>query len=261
MDTNIEQLDAIISRAASAREIVQGGLPYLIVPSTHRVEEMERLLPQPTAKRGTLTFTRRESFVAYVTDHKSETATRMFFNGTQFQAVLDHHSVEKAGWKQHVAIYAPSYSPEWLVWIPKNKTPMKQADFSEFIEENRSDVLNPDAGALLDMVRELESVRDVTFKGTLKKDNTVQRVEYEENTVTRAKGDIEFPTEIVLKLPVFDGENLQAFPCRLRVVPQGGTLCLSYEIRNLTTRLQAIKDHLVAQVQDESETVVLFGYE
>jgi uncharacterized protein YfdQ (DUF2303 family) len=259
MDENtVKEVQTLLERCQEAGMVGVGGRPYLIIPSTHKVEDLERLLPIPTAKRGHPVFTRVASFVDYVNAHKSD-ATRIFLNGTQFKAVLDHHSATAPGWKAHSASYRMTHSPQWVIWSAGNKRPFKQSEFAEFIEENRQDVASPTGGELLDIVRELESVKDVTFKGALKQDNSLQRVEYEENTSTRTKGNIELPTEIALLFPVYEGGRAVNFGCRLKATLNGGQLYLQYEIRNLAVRLNDITAELVDEVSSEVGIDVLYG--
>lgn len=259
-EITVKETKELLERSAAAQTVEKDGKPYLIRPHDYVIESMERFLHRPTAKRGKLTFTRLASFSKYVLDHE-DVGTRIFFDGTKFTAVLDHHGEDLPGWKEHVAIYAPAYSPQWQTWLKSNRIPFIQSTFAEFIEENRADVALPLAGELLDIVRELEAVRDVTFKGALKKDNTVQRIEFEDNTNARTKGNLEVPTEILLRLPVYDGAELQDFPCRLKVTVGSGQLVLQYEMRNLAARLAAIVDALVAEVGEAVEIEPLFGSE
>lgn len=258
MDENtVKEVQALLERCQEPSIVEDGGKPFLVIPSTHKVEDLEKLLTGPIAKRGNATFTRLSSFSDYVNQHKSE-STRIFFDGRQFKAVLDHHGVIP-GWRQHVAKYWLVHSPQWSVWLGNNKKAFEQSSFAEFIDENRQDVSKPTGGELLDIVRELESVKDVTFKGALKQDNSLQRVEYEENTITRTKGNIELPTEIMLLLPVFEGGQPMNFICRLKAVLSGGKLYLQYEIRNLAVRMNEITAALVAEVEDKTEIGPLYG--
>jgi uncharacterized protein YfdQ (DUF2303 family) len=259
-DISLREIELLIKEGATVKWPVEDGKPYLIVPTTHEVRDMEEYLPWPKAKRGILTFTRLESFETYVNNHKDD-STLVLFDGQKFSAVLDHHFQDHAGWKKHVAIYAPTHTPNWLTWTSKNKIGFSQSDFAEFLDDNRGDVLMPIAGELLDMVRELEAVRDVTFKGALKNDNSTQRIEFEENTTTRTKGNIELPSEIILGIAVYQGSGAQEFPCRLKAQLHCGSLLLTYEIRNLAARLQESTDRLVEDVKDAIDIEPLFGSE
>lgn len=179
-------LDAGMAGAPS-HDTPDGG-KAVIVPTNYRVEKIPPLEPKLTRVRENVTLHDKDSFVAYVNRFKSE-ATRIFaepgfVNQGQANAVavLDYHAPQSVDYAVHKATYAPRYSEQWIRWRDVCARPLKQAEFAEFIEEVRGDIVEPDAAKLLDIVRTFKASKRVEFDSlTYQSDGSVKLV-YDEKT-------------------------------------------------------------------------------
>jgi uncharacterized protein YfdQ (DUF2303 family) len=193
--------------------------PYVVVPDDAKIESLEKLLRNPTRKRGKPQFQELESWVHYVNKHKDEHT--MLFVDTRllaFLAVVDHHGKDLAGWSEHVALFTPLKTVEWARWEANNKKKFSQKEFAEFLEENLEQIIKPVGAEVLEVARRLEAQTSVDFTSAVRLDNGNQEFRYEEKTEAKAgeKGAVQVPSVFKLGLALFEGGVAYELTARLR---------------------------------------------
>ena len=227
----------------------EGTKPYLILKDNQKVEDLERLLPHPARKRDTVSIDRADSFIAYVKAHQITGATAIYQYATnagdlQFKAIIDDHETGEKGqanWQQHKVHFTPKLSREWRIWNEVNERDVSQEQFAQFIERNMPDIADPAGSTLLEIVRTLESKKNVNFKSGIRLDNGDFSIQYEETSTAKAgeKGTLDIPQIITLSIPVYDGGAPYAIEARFRYRINEGRLRMWYEL----VRIQDIRDH------------------
>ena len=227
----------------------EGTKPYLILKDNQKVEDLERLLPHPVRKRDTVSIDRADSFIAYVKAHQITGATAIYQSTTsagdlQFKAIIDDHETGdkgQANWQQHKVLFTPKLSREWRIWNEVNERDVSQEQFALFIERNMPDIADPAGSTLLEIVRTLESKKNVNFKSGIRLDNGDFSIQYEETSTAKAgeKGTLDIPQIITLSIPVYDGGAPYAIEARFRYRINEGRLRMWYEL----VRIQDIRDH------------------
>lgn len=216
--------------------------PLLVDPRSCEVVSLEKYLPAPVRKRATVMVRDHDSFIAYVELHR-EAGTALFGNldthGANFTAVIDYHRSNggdlKAGapaWGEHRCILNLEHTPEWNAWKAADGKGMSQTEFALFLEDNRLDIVDPEAGQLIDIAKSLEATTGSKFLSAVRLENGDRKFTYESQTTARAgeRGDITIPEKIKLKLPVF--VNGPAFPMEafFRYRLKDGQLVLFYNL-------------------------------
>lgn len=242
------------------------GKPFVLVPHNYRVEDLEKLLPQPRRKTGSPTFNDVQSFIRYVNTHKTDD-TIVLANITEtsgsFLAVLDYHGKEQSGaaWREHQAKYPCPMSPEWKRWIGSDKKQMSQNDFAIFLEDNLLDVVRPEGAEMLEIAKTLQASKAGRFKSGIRLENGDHELQYEETTQAKAgqKGTLEIPSTFDLGLSCFTNGKRYKVEARLRYRINEGALIFWYELVRPHLIIDDACKELIAQIKAETGIQPLLG--
>jgi uncharacterized protein YfdQ (DUF2303 family) len=180
-------------------------------------EHLKECGMSPNAKTGTYLFSDVDSFCQYVNDHGSTKGTHIYADCKTWKvtAVLNDHgrgNVDEdddcvAGWGDHRAILGLEFSDSWKRWTAKDRAPLSQADFADFLEDQTPDIATPPAADLLEVATTLHATTGANVKAATRLDNGQVQFRYEETIETRAgkSGTLTIPTRITLGLEPFVG--------------------------------------------------------
>lgn len=235
--------------------------PFVIVPPDCSVQDMEKLLPQPTRKRGTATLHDTASFIGYVLAEKTA-HTRVYgsYATPGFMAVFNDDG-DAPGWKDHKAKYDCPQSVEWKTWTGKSGQHMSQEQFAQFIEDNVPDIALPPAADMLEISRSLEAKKKVNFASGIRLSNGQNELTYEEQiSGTAAKGKLQVPEVFQIGIPVLEGGVRYAIEARLRYrIAEGGRLTMWFELvrphKILEDAVKAVWD----EIQQKTELTIFNG--
>ena len=248
-----------------------GATPYLILKESQQVHDLEQLLPNPVRKRDTVDLERADSFIRYVNAHKIPDTSAIYQSSnskgeTSFKAIIDDHQIGENGtpnWQSHKVIYTPKTSREWCIWNEWNKREASQEHFAAFIEDNMPDIIEPNGSILLEIVRTLESKKNVNFKSGVRLDNGDFSIQYEETSTAKAgeKGTLDIPQIIKLSIPVYDGGANYEVEARFRYRISDGRLRMWYELVRLQDIIKHATDIISKQIGQGIDGVpIYYGY-
>lgn len=178
-----------------------------------------KMIPPPEKQlyrvRQEVTLHDEAGFIAYLKRYGQPT-TRIFAEPgfladrgeACLTAVIDYHEDStKPNHSAHVARYRPRYSDQWNRWVRGVPGPLKQAEFAEFVEENRADIVAPDAAKLLDIVRAFKASKKVDFNSVVYQPNGDVTLGYDERTEQQgSSGPV--PEQLAIGIPCyFRGER------------------------------------------------------
>jgi uncharacterized protein YfdQ (DUF2303 family) len=227
------------------------GAPHVIVPEGYSLHDLEKTQPAPRRSTGTVVLKDVASFVLFFNEQKGNFTPRIYgsVNPPKFTAVFNDDASHAAGWGDYKAQYSCPYSIEWQTWQSKNKQPMNQADFAQFIEDNLPDIL--DGATLLEVSRSLEAKKKVNFASAIRLSDGQNQFTYEEQVEgTANKGQLKIPETFDLGIPVFEGGPLYKVSARLRYRITEGKLGLWYDLE----RPHKILEDAVKQVWADIST-------
>lgn len=200
--------------------------------------DFEGLRDHPKRKRGLVCLSETSSFIEYVNAHSTPDETHIFGvaseAGGEFKAVIDFHGRGDAdpNWGEHVCVLKLATTPEWQRWTARNGQQLTQEAFAEFLEDNMQDIVNPDAGTLLDVAQLLTGKKSVTFRSGKNLKNGAIALEYSEtieSTGGRSNGDMQVPDKFTLMISPFIGVDPVALDARLRYrISDSGKLSFSF---------------------------------
>jgi len=267
-------VDALARQMRQPLMIDQGGNPIVVHPEDMKVTEIAHLLPIPARRRGAPNFTDVTSFVIYVNSTKNDDS-RIYVDPDystgklSIVAVINDDGVndQKAGWRDHRAVYVPRHSTEWVRWTGKNAKPMSQTEFAAFIEDNAEVFIGtavegvkfPTSGEMLQMALDFEAKQDTRFRSSVR----LASGSYELNVV--AKDDQATETKMTLfsrfalGLRPYLNEQAYRIEARLRYRAAGGELTFWYELVRPDLVIEDAVKGIIEKIKGAMSVPVLFG--
>lgn len=205
---------------------------FAVIPKDYQLHNLEKYALKPDRKRGTVVMHDADSFIHYFNKHATECAEIYAqIDPPKFVGVLNDHTKESAGWKDHKAIYDCPFSVEWIEWQKYDKEAMSQANFADFIERNLPDIVEPDGADMLEISRSLQAKKKVNFSSGIRLSNGQQELTYEEEiSGTSAKGKLQIPETFKIGIAVLEGGDPYSVEARLRYRIQDARLVMWYEL-------------------------------
>lgn len=240
--------------APQAVQSIDGSIPFIIVNGA--VKTLPELLyneysERPARLKGTVKVFDPQSFAAYYRQF-ADTHSRIFADDAKrsVTAVLDYHEVSqrsastseseapstidnvaKARWGSHRLVLEMRHSEEWSTWSGMNNKQMTQQQFSEFLEQNSIDIVQPQPAAIVEIARDLQGTTEVEFGAGLRMQDGQIKFKYTEQTRTTVGGkEILVPDQFVIGIPVFVGGNPGRIQALLRYRVKEGKLTFWYTL-------------------------------
>lgn len=227
---SVEMLQRLLELGAVSTPIRDhpSGDQVMIVPQALRLETLTDPDKSPRVTRRKPLFTETSSFIDYVTTFKVAEQTRIFVNPDKLQAVavIDYDAPGRADRGVHRATLQLQHSPEWQTWrcvaSATRVRGLAQEEFAEFLEENGVNIIAPVAADLMELVTTMQVTRQVNYKRAINLADGRQQFTYVNDGDT---GAVEFPSRLVLGIPVFKGGEHYRVEIILRYrLQEGGSL-------------------------------------
>lgn len=282
LQTNAAVIAAIAREAEASKKptaLTVVGTQALLT-STGTVISLEKYQPAPNRKRASVQTYETASFIDYVNRHAIGGSTHLFGQaselGGSFSAILDYHGRVNNGdvpaptpnnpaWGDHTASLSLVASPEWQRWVGKNSVYMSQEAFAEFIEDNLTDIVVPDAATILEMAQGLQGKKTVQFKsGKNLKDGSI-KLEYVETidvsgSATRRDDAFVVPNKFTLALVPFVGAAGVEIEARLRFrIGNNGALTFAYILDRPYKVIEAAFQLARAEIEEKTAIKVVLG--
>ena len=235
----------------------------MLVPegSGMKVVDLAEYMPlRPKTITEVRRLTEMKSFVAYVNEHKGP-ESRIFFNPNDmvFHAVFDYHlpadaQVDKecrAGWLKHSAILELRNSPQFNTWNDYANYYHDQAEFAEFLKDNRYDVTAPANAELLDLVMALEATTTAHTAGKVRTNEGIV-LQYEESVTT----NVPVPDAITLSIPLFAHGSIMDIQADLKLRVEGQRIRFAVRLLGVEEKRRAALDDARAHIETQTETPV-----
>ncbi len=166
-------------------------------------------------------------------------------------------------WGDHRVSLTLEVTPEWARWMAGDRKALSQEQFAEFIEDNLTDIIEPNAADLLDVAQMLQGKKTVTFKSGKRLGNGQSALEYTEEIATtggRTNDTLTVPEKFKLGLVPFVGGDGVEITGRLRYrISDGGKLSFIYVLDRphlvIRNAFNAIRD----RIEWECKTMVMIG--
>lgn len=256
---------ALLAGAALSQtkpEVVEvHGQPMLFVPDGQKLEHLTALMPKPARLTQTVHLLTPEAFCDYVKLFGDPTRSVIFAQPRPggFVASLDYHATPTdPSWNGHRANLSLHQTLAWKEWTAANKVPMSQADFAQFLEDHIPDIAEPSGATLLEVARNFEAKKAVTFQSSQRvSDGSVQFTFNEDVQGTPKAGALKVPSEFVLVIAPFEGTKPAALKARLRYrIGEGGKLSIWFDLIRAQDVLDSAFNEVYAEIKASTSSVV-----
>lgn len=236
----------------------------------------------PRWRRGTATFQRADSLIAWVNrfkDADSALFVRPQGQGQELLAVLDYHRAGANGdprFGKHTGVYRFPFSKEWLAWTGERELP--QQAFAELLEDRITDVIDPsEAGenavrfaqdlgmalagpsTLLTLSRGLSVKVEAKVVNAQNLSTGEAQITFEESHRDEKGAPLKIPGGFVLAIPVFEGGGLYKVPARLRYRVRGGAITWRVLLHRADAVLQDAIDGVCEAAREATELPLFYG--
>lgn len=241
--------------AAEFHEV--GAVPVVVLPEDREVSSLEEYLPAPARLRQSVALSTPQDLAAYVNlfGHKGRTMIFADRAGGRVTAILDYHtSATEPSWNAHRAGCVLEHPPAFKDWTARNGKPATQAEFAQFLEDHIPDIVTPDGATLLEVCRNFEAKKAVTFQSSQRvADGSVQFTFNEDVQGAARGGALKVPTEFVVLLAPYEGVVPRPVTARLRYrIGDGGKLAIWFDLVRLQDVVVTAFDEVVALVREQT---------
>jgi uncharacterized protein YfdQ (DUF2303 family) len=232
------------------------------------VEFLKERLEDPKRKSGTVKLNDAKSFILYYGTHGNGAPVYATMQPARFLAVLNEHTKEAAGWRDHRADFTVAHSKEWTTWTAHNGSGVafnSNEAFALFLEDNAPDIVKPEAATMLAIALNFRVNADVNFSVAQRLQDGNVELGYRNMVSAEAKseagGKLKIPEQFTIELPVFTGIDAKRYKveARFRYRLREGKLTLWYElVRPHKVVEQAFKD-LWTDIEKATKAPILHG--
>lgn len=257
-------LEARSAAGIQAFEPAEVPATYLVqrrVDETIETIDLEKFLPAPRRPKGTVKVRTAQNFIDYVNAYKHPGKLLMVADKDGVTAVLNHHEKTPAtdreaqpGWGDWRCYLDFEVTPSWSGWSGFAGSWQTQESLANWLEENALDIVEPDAGHLLDVVSNLRLASESKVARRINLQNGAVRFVFEENFIPQGGGEgdegvLEVPPRFTIRTQVYVDGPVFEIPVILRYQVKNGQVLWLF-------KFTAEKDRILRDALDNVTAVI-----
>lgn len=255
----------LMAAAMEPRQIQQAH--FLVLPPGYQQVDITASVEKAglirNRKSGAVQLASVDSLVQYLMDQDQSTNAYVYADiaDRTITAVFNDQRSQTPGWRDHRASYKAEHTPEWALWVSRNKQKMDQTSFAEFIEDNITDLNGDEASLLLNVATTIAAKTDINFSSAKRLDNGQNQLVYNEviNATAGANGELKIPNKFKLGICIFKNGDPYAVTARLKYRLNGGQVHFFYELERPERSVEDAFNSYIDKVRNESGYTVLLG--
>ncbi len=255
--------------AASLDPRKLGEATFLVLPPNYQQQDVtaaiEKAELQPFRKKGIIAMGDVPSLLQYMAD-QAEPARGYVYADPDARTITaifnDQRAINLPGWRDHRAVFKAEFTPEFTLWMAKNRQQFGQTEFAEFIEDNFADLAGDDAGLLLTVATTIAATTGINFASAKRLQDGQTQLTYNEtiDTTAGADGQLKIPQKFTLGMRIFKNGEGYALTARLKYRLNGGSVKFHYELERPERAVEDAFTGYVNQVREhDSAYTVLVG--
>ncbi len=278
--TDKTEAQTIADLAAVPLIKTEDGMPPLAFTPTgsgeYSMTSLEKYLPTPMRKAGTVVLHELDSFIDFVKRQGSLTYSNIYLDVDYGQskvkavAIFNDHSDKDetaTGWRDHRAVFNPRWSEEWNRWVKNSGNAMGQVELANFLEKNIGDIVGnegnkmPTGSEVLTFVSALTETRKVKYGSAVNLQNGMVQIEFVEDGDNNTKGKLDMFREFAIGIrPFHHGQayEMKAF-LRYRIDRNSGEIRFWFELQRSDKVLEDACADMISKIKAEAGVPVLFG--
>lgn len=234
------------------------GREYALVPKDFDLKDITdpHRVP-PRVPQTVVKVDDRASLVAYTKRHLGPTSMIFAdYDAGTISASLDWHphnqldSFGLAGPCRHQCTLTLLPSEEFSRWDAMQGKLHKQAEFALFLEENASDIWQPEPAIMLELARDLEGVTGQTYKSRTRLHDGSHGFRFE--TENKIISEVQAPEEFHLSIPVYHGEEPEVLTAKFRWRPTSEGLFLGFAWHRVEYMRRARFNQIATQAAEDT---------
>lgn len=259
-------LDTAIDAARLSAPVIDAkdGRQFAFVPDGYSLKDISDPLRLPGRVRQNVTVDDRASMTAFLNRFRGDSSILFAdFDDLTISGLVDFHSHNQAeaGVQPAACDFRADFkllpSEEFRRWDAMEGDLHPQAKFAEFLDENASDICDPDPATMVEISRELEATIGAVFKSKVAPESGDRAFQYE--TETKTKGDVIVPKKFSLCIPLYNGEQPEILNARFRFRPTGDGLLLGFVWHRVEYQRRAFFNAIATQIAEDTGCPVFNG--
>lgn len=261
-----EQMAASVAGTLNFRQ--HGDATLAVLPEGYTLRDVTSLIenaaPQRNRAQGTVMLGDVDSLLAYCNDQGAMLYGYIYADpdARTITAVFnDQRDSLTPGWRDHRAHFTAQLTPECKKWLEHNGKPMGQAEFSEFIEDNFTDLNGQDAQTLLNVATTIQAATGINFSSARRLQDGQVQLTYNEviDAKAGADGSLKIPQTFTLGLRIFKNGDGYKLTARLKYRLASGGVKFWYELERPERAIEDAFTGYVNTVREKSGYTVLIG--
>lgn len=244
-----------------------GEATFLILPPNYQkievTDAVEKANAVPNRKSGIARLGSVPSLLQYLADQNAVGSAYVYadVDSRTTSAVFNDQRGLFSGWRDHRATYEAELTPEFKLWMARNKQKFSQTEFAEFIEDNFADLAGDDAGTLLNVATTIAATTGINFASAKRLDNGQTQLTYNETIDAKAgaDGSLKIPQKFTLGMRIFKNGEAYSLTARLKYRMGGGAVNFFYELERPERSIDDAFNGYVEEVRTKSGYTVLIG--
>lgn len=247
-------------------------VPIAVVPPNWKVESLEHLTGKlaPRFREGVANLHDVPSLVAYSKRYATR-ASVIYVDSARrcITAVLDDGDIPSippeayVGRKADRAALSVALDPKFKLWTEFCSARRTQKDLIRFIEEYDSHFANPSGSEMRTLASKLDLKKNTTFKSVEKLEGAARDVSLQYETATNETGDIKFPSQVTIRIPVLEHQAEAQIIIRLFFELEGNAVLFSLRIPDPTSIVELawknVREQLTAAMKEQSLEVPVYN--
>ena len=262
-----ETLETVLKAARLASPIIEraDGTAFAFVPEGFELQDISDPYRMPPYIIQKITFDDADSLIQYANRFQDARSVIIAdIDALKIGAALDWHSGNEDPQGallpqscDHLAALKLRNSEEFARWSEMENKLHDQMAFAEFLDENASDIIDPEPAVMIEIARDLEAAQGVNFKAGTRLQTGERSFKYE--TETHVKNDLKVPQRFRLAIPLFHGEEPTEIEASFRFRPQSDGLKLGFVWRRVEYVRQAKFREIAYRVAEATGLPVFHG--
>lgn len=250
--------------------------PYIVLRDAdgkERIEWLKEKNEPPHRKTGTVKLNDAESFIAYYEIHGNGAPVYASMEPLRFLAVLNEHTKDKAGYRDHRALFTVTHSKEWTTWTKHSGQGAafnSNEGFALFLEDNAPDIVQPSSAEMLAIALNFRIKADVAFSVAQRLTDGRINLGYSNMVDASAEAPaapgasavkLTIPEKFTIEVPVFAGLAAPRYQvdARFRYRLREGKLTLWYELERPHKVVEAAFEELWESIKAGTNATILHG--
>lgn len=266
---DLERVEKTAQAAVEPKVLAERELVAFVVPEGARLEtvdltdKLKRYQETPKRAVGTHHASTVKSFINVTHRHAGPCLSVWVHptSGAVTSVLNDHDDGQAPGWGDHRVELKLLVTEEWQRWKALDGRLVEQQAFAEHIQDGLTEIADPPAAELLEVVSTMQGNTGVTWGSSVSLRDGAVQMTYIENPDASAgrNGALAIPQDFTLIMAPFIGEEPITISATLRWRVRNGALTIGYKLEQPDRVIREVLEKIAARLDEEFPGLVYTG--